>query len=261
VYNTSYSYREEMLGIYYGLEHTIANLPKVEVIRCHCDNEAGINKINEPIMSPGQLMNQDMDVVMAIKHLARKSNKQITFAHVEGHVERKQPGEEPTRIERFNQICDEEANLYVQEMNTPPNFTPLEGSRCMVHIRRKWITSSPEKAIEVAYTDETLRAYTRKKLGIDEATAELLEDKHFIHVRSMHDWHRIVRESKRLFSLLPVGHNWRHHGAENDLCPCCGEPDETFVHLLQCRSTELVELRAQLFRRMKLSSAINARIP
>jgi hypothetical protein len=96
-------------------------------------------------------------------------------------------------------------------------FTPLEGSRCMVHIRRKWITSSPEKAIEVAYTDETLRAYTRKKLGIDEATAELLEDKHFIHVRSTHDWHRIVRELKRLFSWLPVGHSWRHHGAENDL--------------------------------------------
>jgi hypothetical protein len=42
----------------------------------------------------------------------------------------------------------------------------------MVKIKQKWITSSPEKAIEVAYTDDILSAYTRKKLGIDEATAE-----------------------------------------------------------------------------------------
>jgi hypothetical protein len=201
-----------------------------------------------------------MDVVMAIQNLAHTSGKQITFAHVEGHVEKKQPGEEPTRLERYNQMCDEEANLCVQEGNTPSTFTPLKGSRCMVRIKRKWITSSSEKAIETAYTDDILSVYTQKKLGIDEATAELLEDKHFLHVRSTHDWHRIARESKRLFSWLPVGHNWRHHGAENDLCPCCGEPDETFIHLLQCKSPELVALRAQQFRRMK-ESAINAKLP
>ena len=118
VYNTSYSYREEMLGIYYGLDHIITTLPNVEVIRCHCDNEAGINKINGPIITPGQLMGQDMDVVMAIKHLAQKSGKQVTFAHVEGHVETKRPGEEPTRLERFDQMCDEEANLCVRDINT-----------------------------------------------------------------------------------------------------------------------------------------------
>ena len=76
----------------------------------------------------------------------------------------------------------------------------------MVRIKTKWITSSPEKAIETAYTDDILGVYMQKKLGIDEATAELLEDKHFMHVRSTHDWHRIARESKRLFGWLPVGH-------------------------------------------------------
>jgi hypothetical protein len=106
-------------------------------------------------------MGPDMDVIMAIKHLAKKSGKQVSFAHVEGHVERKRSGEEPTRLERFNQMCDEEAKC-IQNMTTPSKFTPLRGSRCMVHIKKKWITLSPEKAIETAYTDDILYVYTQK---------------------------------------------------------------------------------------------------
>ena len=106
-------------------------------------------------------MGPDMDVIMAIKHLAKKSGKQVSFAHVEGHVERKRSGEEPTRLERFNQMCDEEAKC-IQNMTTPSKFTPLRGSRCMVHIKKKWITLSPEKAIETAYTDDILNVYTQK---------------------------------------------------------------------------------------------------
>jgi hypothetical protein len=34
-------------------------------------------------------------------------------------------------------------------------------------------------------------------------------------------------------------HNWRHHGADNDQCPGCGAPDETFNHLFQCPNERL----------------------
>jgi hypothetical protein len=33
-----------MLGIYYGLEHSVSSIPKVEEFICHCDNKAGIKK-------------------------------------------------------------------------------------------------------------------------------------------------------------------------------------------------------------------------
>jgi hypothetical protein len=88
-----------------------------------------------------------------------------------------------------------------------------------------------------------------RKLNISAQVGEMLEDKHLIHVRSTQDWHRIVRTSKMLFGWLPVGHNWRHHCADNDLCPCCGTLDP-----------ELTELRERSFRQMKLT-AISARIP
>ena len=40
--------------------------------------------------------------------------------------------------------------------------------------------------------------------------------------------------------VAPVGHNWKHHGAETDLCPCCSDPDEAFIHLLGCKGQGIV---------------------
>jgi hypothetical protein len=260
VYDDSYSYRQEMLGVYYGLEHSISTLPKVEEFRSHCDNEAGIKKMNEPLVAPGQAMRSDMDIVLATHNLIKETGKTVSFHHVEGHVEKKRPGEKPTRLEAYNQMCDEEAGLCVEEKITPTKFTPLKGSRCMIKIGEKWVTSEPDKAIERAFSEPSLKEYTIQRLKLSAPAAALLEYKHFLHVRSTYDWHRIARSSKMLFGWLPVGHNWRHHGADNDLCPCCSEPDETFIHLLQCTSTEIVELRIRSFRRMKLA-AISARIP
>jgi hypothetical protein len=54
--------------------------------------------------------------------------------------------------------------------------------------------------------------------------------------------------TKMMTGWLPVGHNWRHHGAANDLCPCCGRPDETFYHLIQCPDPRMAELRDRCLR-------------
>ena len=68
--------------------------------------------------------------------------------------------------------------------------------------------------------------------------------------RSTHRWARIARTSKMLVGWLPVGHNWRHHGAVSDKCPCCGLPDETFEHLFRCGAQVLVEARRTMLTEM-----------
>jgi len=55
--------------------------------------------------------------------------------------------------------------------------------------------------------------------------------------------HRRIRTSKMMYRLLPVGHNWRKCNLMTDRCPCCGEPDETFEHLMQCPNKELEIVR------------------
>ena len=41
----SYSYRQEMIGLFHALEKALRRFPELEVIRCHCDNQAGIYKV------------------------------------------------------------------------------------------------------------------------------------------------------------------------------------------------------------------------
>ena len=45
-------------------------------------------------------------------------------------------------------------------------------------------------------------------------------------------------------AILRVGHNWKTCNLTSDKCPCCGAPDETFAHLLQCTHEDLVTTRA-----------------
>jgi hypothetical protein len=187
VYNASYSYQEEMLGIYYGLEHSISSLPKVEEFRCHCNNEAGIEKMKVPLVAPGQAMRPDMDIVLATHNLIKETGKIVHFHHVEGHVDKKHPGEEPTRLETYNQLCDKEAGLCVERRVTPTNFIPLKGSRCMVRIGDKWVTSETDKAIERAFSETSLKEYTMQRLKLNATAAGMPENKHFLHVRSTYD--------------------------------------------------------------------------
>jgi hypothetical protein len=169
-------------------------------------------------------MKADMDVVMAIKALLSDAETEFTFEHVPGHAERRKRPSEMTRMERANMACDKEAGEKVAMNEAPVPFSPLPGCRCMLRIRNRWITSRPDEAIKVAFVSEPLKEYTAKRLGIPLETVDELDQDAMGTVRSMQKWSQRGRGAKMLFGWLPVGHNWKHHGAESDLCPCCGAP-------------------------------------
>jgi hypothetical protein len=85
VHNDSYSYRHELHGIYEGLVDTLETHPEVEVIECHCDNEAGVLKVQQPELYPGEMIAADMDIVLAIRGVIARARTQIILKHVKGH--------------------------------------------------------------------------------------------------------------------------------------------------------------------------------
>jgi hypothetical protein len=260
VNSDSYSYREELMGIYFAIRDILIRLPKIRKVTCHCDSKSAIDKINDKFEDPGQLMKADMDIVMAIKSLLRETETDFTFEHVPGHAERRKRPSEMTRMERANVACDKEAGEKVAMNEAPVPFSPLPGCRCMLRIRDRWITSRPDEAIKVAFVSEPLKEYTAKRLGIPLETVDELDQEAMGTVRSMQKWSQRGRGAKMLFGWLPVGHNWKHHGAESDLCPCCGEPDETFIHLLQCKDPEITLLRAECLKDITKAAA-SLRVP
>lgn len=111
------------------------------------------------------------------------------------------------------------------DVHTPDS--PLPGAKCMLKVKGSRISQRVDKAIPSAAAQET---FLMKKLRIDEGAMRDIDQEAIAAARSGHGWARFARTSKMMNLWLPVGHNWRHHGTDNDQCPGCGAPDETFNH-------------------------------
>jgi hypothetical protein len=146
--DVSYSYREELLGIYHGLKDTLRQFTKVIALTCHCDCEAAIEKIKQPPVYPGQFLSADMEIVMAIQALVNKSDTKISFNHVEGHPEKRKHKEEFTLIEMANFECDRDAELCIDGQEAPLEYSPLKGSLCVVRIGKEWLSNRPDYPIQ-----------------------------------------------------------------------------------------------------------------
>ena len=239
----SYSYRHELIGIYEGLSEMTSRRRRVKRISCHCDNEAGIDQIKRPIYSPSATTSSDMDVILAIKQIVENHPEiQITFQHVNGHADKDKPKHKCTRIEQINIDCDTEAEECVNSGIVPSPYNPLPGARCMVKIAGTWISNRVDKAMQMIPSTIAQEKYLVTRLRIQESSIKDIDDEVIAAARSDHSWARLARTSKMMNYWMPVGHNWRHHGADNDRCPCCGTPDETFHHLFQCPHERIRQL-------------------
>jgi rubrerythrin len=260
-YPGTYSYREELRGLFLGLKLSIAKFPTCKTLTCHCDCESGIRKLTTPIQSPGQLMAPDMDVVLAIKKIVQDAGPEmeVTFKHIRGHPEKRKRREDFTPIERMNADCDEYADICAIE-HTPVPFRPFEGSRCMMKIGSQWISTRVDQALQLGYVEKPLKHYISTRLEMSAEAVEHIDQDVIAAARAPHKWARTARISKLMYDCLPVGHNWRQHGAESDQCPCCGSPDKTFEHLVHCCDEGLNAVRCESIEDM-VETASHKRIP
>ena len=236
----SYSYRHELVGIYEGLSELVTRHQKIKNIVCHCDNEAGIEKIKCPVRNPGAMTAADMDIILAIQKIVKEnSHIAISFKHVKGHANRNKPKHKCSRIEQINIDCDEEAELRVQSGTPPSPYSPLPGAKCMVKVSGSWISARVDKAVHLLPGTIAQERFLADKLKIDDTAMQDIDRETITAARSGHSWNRMARTSKMMNQWMPVGHNKNHHGADNDKCPGCGAPDETFIHLFKCPNEKL----------------------
>jgi hypothetical protein len=256
-YPGTYSYREELQGLYYAMHRILRRFPNCKKVTCHCDCESGIKKILLPLDAPGKLMDAEMDAVLAIKKLVGYAGpaREIEFKHIRGHPEKWKARKDFTPLELMNSDCDKYANQCIELGQIPDPFQPLDGSRCMLRIGKTWISTRVDHALQIGFVEAELREYVAKCLEIELSIVDEIDKEVIAAARAAHKWAEIARISKLMFGWLPAGHNCRHHGAESDQCPCCGDPDETFEHLLECQEVGLVALRQECLRDVAATAA------
>jgi hypothetical protein len=63
-----------------------------------------------------------------------------------------------------------------------------------------------------------------------------------------------------MFRWLAVGHNWRKCNLTTDKCPCCGEPDKTYLHLYQCSNDRMTRAKSIAYTDIKRTCK-DAKVP
>jgi hypothetical protein len=166
---------------------------KIKKIDCHCDNKAGIDKIQLPVMHPGAMVAADMDVVLAIKKVVEdNSDIAIGFKHVKGHANAKKPKHQCARIEQVNIDCDERAERRVESGELPTPYSPLPGAKCMLKVKGSWISHRVDKAIQLIPSAMAQEVFLMRKLKIDEEAIQDIDQEAIAAARSGHGWARLA---------------------------------------------------------------------
>lgn len=100
-----------------------------------------------------------------------------------------------------------------------------------------------------------LKQYISERLEMPELAVEDIDQEAIAAARSTRKSAQTARISKLMYDCLPVGHNWRQHGAESYQCPCCGEPNETFNHLVHCCEEGLYVVRLECLKDMAATAS------
>ena len=130
----------------------------------------------------------------------------------------------------------------------------------MLKLDDQWITINFRECIQFANTAPPMVDYVLRRLKISLDEFNLINWTSIGKIRASHPINRAIQTSKMMYRWLPVGHNWKKCNLPSDKCPCCGDPDETFEHLLGCSNEQMESTRQQVYQQMQ-ESMQKAEIP
>ena len=278
------SYRSELEGMYRGLKHLATAEIKTGIIYQWCDNEAAVNRSNEGLYGPGEMLRPDADILLALTETKNEMEEttKVICRHVYGHQDtRKRPAKEPETDEdeglgvewgnenevadkphsetgtmslaaRLNIECDriatETVNL-AQTANGRKGYEdtlslPYSGSRALLNINGVWITSEQQRYIRRAKWGGTLKEYCLEKYGWSHATFGMVNWEVVRTVRNKLPLAKFTQTSKVMHGWLPVMH-MQAHSTGCSHCPGCVCEDETLDHMFKCENTEAQKRREE----------------
>ena len=126
---------------------------------------------------------------------------------------------------------------------------PYPGSKALLKIGDKWITSRYKKAIHKATSTPPMRTYCNKRFKWRNNEFDMVYWDAIGTVRRGFNDTKKMLTSKIMHGWLPVGHKRQHITGVNQ-CPGCPCNDETIHHLFVCPHARMVETRTKAFKQM-----------
>ena len=171
---------------------------------------------------------------------------------------------------RINVECDEmadETSAVVRELDKVPVMPPVlappyEGSRAMLRIGDKWITSHYSSHIYKAHRERYAVVYIREKYGWSDEEFKSVSWRTIERVRNKlrrRNYNKFKQTSKYMHGWLPVMH-MRHHITGVSQCPGCPSTNETVNHMLRCPHELMEKKRREILAQLR-KKGLDAKLP
>ncbi|KAL7552549.1 hypothetical protein ACHAWF_016169 [Thalassiosira exigua] len=133
----------------------------------------------------------------------------------------------------------------------PPTLSPpYRGSRAMLKIAGRWVTSRYRKHIYNAHRRGPMVAYMKGQYGWTDNDISSIHWDSIGRVRSRMSVKWTRQTSKIMHGWLPTMH-MRHHITEINQCPGCNCQDETIDHMLRCPNPHMKRKREEVIEQLR----------
>jgi hypothetical protein len=172
----------------------------------------------------------------------------------EGQLRRtKKRGKKLSLAAQINVECDELATETAKAVLTPgqsvvlpPVITlPYAGSRALLRIGKRWVTTDLDRYILNAHWADKTRSYCCKKYEWSRETFDTIDWELIRAARTKMGHTQRMQTSKIMHGWLPVMHMQAHITGRAQ-CPGCRCPDETLDHMFHCTNRLLITKREEL---------------
>ena len=123
---------------------------------------------------------------------------------------------------------------------------PYEGSRALLNIDGKWMTSHQSRYITMVKWGQKTKAYCCHRFQWDDQQFNSVLWNIVRSVRvNLLTATKQMKTSKIMHGWLPVNH-MQGHATGITQCPCCPHPDETMEHMFKCTNPRLLAKKEEL---------------
>jgi hypothetical protein len=236
----STSYRSELEGIYL-LSQTI-HRHKPPIHKQACDNEKAIQRVEKTLLNPTRMLDPEADLILAIKYLRHQTKYPSTLKWMKGHTDDNKKYED-LEYDYQTQIDMDTLAKHSRTHDTVTHQTPYPGSKALLIIDNKWITTEYCEQIQEAITKRKHKQYflgRHPHLGPEDYNT--IDFRGIGIARKKHKLRQTSRITKYMNGWLNVGHQ-KIKMKQNGQCPCCGITDETQMHLFHCNNPDMIRAK------------------
>ena len=217
-----------------------------------CDNETAVRHTNDKRLEVPSSVHH-ADIVRAIRRLRKDLPITVTMNHVYGHKDRYIQFQHLSPHEKLNCLADWDAKALLRnrlsQLSTPtppapvPNHLYGEGIRCIIGGIK--VTGNHKNTLGQHMYRDLMAQHLDEKGTLAYAAFPLVNWEAMDKALQARSPSFCAWVTKHVSNQCAVGSKMKRWGFwDNDKCPCCGQDEETTLHLPLCSSLHMQEAYA-----------------